>query len=343
MTSDRGSARALFVAAVLLACPPARAADSALYDAAKKEGEVVWYTSLIVNQAVRPLVEAFSKKYPGVEVKYARGDSGPNAIKVINEARAGRVEGDVFDGIATTPPLLKAGLVEKFTPSEVDKYPLALRDVDGRWNALVVYFLTPGINTQLVGKDDIKTAQDLLNPKWQGKIAWSTEPSSGAPVYVGAVLQSMGEDKGMAFLHALAKQDMVNVDTTNRAILDQVILGQYAIALSIFNHHAVLSAKKGAPVAWLKVEPIPAPFHCIGLVKNAPHPNAGKLLIDFLLSEEGQRTFADVEYLPAMPSVPAKSPEVKPEGGGFSANFISPATASENIERWVKIKKELFN
>jgi ABC-type Fe3+ transport system substrate-binding protein len=343
MTSDRAIARVLFVAAVLLACPPARAADSALYDAAKKEGEVVWYTSLIVNQAVRPLVEAFTKKYPGVEVKYARGDSGPNAIKVINEARAGRVEGDVFDGIATTPPLLKAGLVEKFTPSAADKYPLALRDADGRWNALVLYFLTPGINTQLVGKDDIKTAQDLLNPKWLGKIAWSTEPSSGAPVYVGAVLQTMGEDKGMAFLRALAKQDMVNVDATNRAILDQVILGQYAIALSIFNHHAVLSAKKGAPVAWLKVEPIPSPFHCIGLVKNAPHPNAGKLLIDFLLSEEGQRTFADVEYLPAMPQVAAKSPEVKPEGGGFSANFISPAAMSENIERWIKIKKELFN
>jgi len=343
MTRRRAMARIFVIAAALLACPHAQAADDALYEAAKKEGSVVWYTSLIVNQAVRPLVEAFNKKYPGVEVKYARGDSGPNAIKVINEARAGRVEGDVFDGIATTAPLLKAGLVETFTPSEANKYPPALRDAEGRWNALVVYFLTPGVNTQLVGAGEIKTAQDLLNPKWQGKIAWSTEPSSGAPVYVGSALQTMGEDKGMAFLRALAKQDIVNVDATNRAILDQVILGQYAIALSIFNHHAVVSAKKGAPVAWLKVEPIPAPFHSIGLVKNAPHPNAGKLLIDFLLSEEGQRAFADVDYLPAMPSVPAKTPEVKPEAGGFSANFISPAMASDNIDRWVKIKKELFN
>jgi iron(III) transport system substrate-binding protein len=330
-------------AGIVLVTASAEAADSALYDAAKKEGEVVWYTSLIVNQAVRPLVEAFNKKYPGIEVKYARGDSGPNAIKVINEARAGKVEGDVFDGIATTPPLLKAGLVEKFVPSEADKYPPALRDPDGRWNALVVYFLTPGINTQAVGRDEIKTAPDLLNPKWRGKIAWSTEPSSGAAVYVGSVLQTMGEAKGMEFLRALAKQDIVNVDATNRAILDQVILGQYAVALSIFNHHAVLSEKKGAPVTWLKVEPIPAPFHSIGLVRNAPHPNAGKLLIDYLLSEEGQRAFAAVEYLPAMPSVPAKTPEVKPEAGGFTANFISPAAMTENIDRWVKIKKELFN
>ena len=72
----RAVASVFLIAAVLLACPCAQA-DDALYEAAKKEGQVVWYTSLIVNQAVRPLVEAFNKKYPGVEVKYARGDSGP--------------------------------------------------------------------------------------------------------------------------------------------------------------------------------------------------------------------------------------------------------------------------
>jgi len=330
------------IAAALLVSPRAHAADGALYEAAKKEGTVVWYTSLIVNQAVRPLVEAFEKKYPGVTVKYARGDSGPNAIKVIDEARAGKVVGDVFDGIATAPPLLKAGLVAPFTPSDAGKYPPEMRDPEGRWNALVVYFLTLGVNTQLVGKDDIKTAQDLLNPKWKGKIAWSNDPWSGCAVYVGSVLQTMGEDMGMTFLRALAKQDIINVDATDRAILDQVILGQYPIALSIFNHHAEISAQKGAPAAWLKTEPISAPFHSIGLVKNAPHPNAGKLLVDFLLSEEGQKTFASVGYLPAMPSVPAKVPGLKPEAGGFKANFISPATMSANIDRWIKIKKDLF-
>jgi ABC-type Fe3+ transport system substrate-binding protein len=332
----------LLLASFLLACPRVYAADDALYDAAKKEGQVVWYTSLIVNQAVRPLIAAFNKKYPGITVKYSRADSGPNAVKVMDEARAGRVVGDVFDGIATAPPLLKAGLVATFVPSEADKYPAELRDPEGRWNALIVYFLTPGINTQLVGKDDIKTARDFLDPKWQGKIAWSTSPSSGAPVYIGAVLGTMGEDKGMAFLKALAKQHIVNVAVTNRALLDQVITGQYPIALSIFNHHAVISAGKGAPVTWLKVGPIAAPMHSIGLVKNAPHPNAGKLLIDFLTSEAGQKVFADVGYLPAMPAVPGKTPDLKPEAGGFKAYFLSPATMSKNVDHWVSVYKELF-
>jgi ABC-type Fe3+ transport system substrate-binding protein len=323
---------------------PASAADAALYEAARREGTVVWYTSLIVNQAVRPLVDAFNKKYPGIEVRYARADSGPNAIKVMSEARAGKIQGDVFDGIDTTPPLLKAGLVETFAPSSAPQYSAELKDADGRWNAVVLYFLTPAINTKLVPANDIpKTAQDLLDPKWKGHIAWSTVAASGSGVFIGSVLQTMGEEKGMGFLRALARQNIINVDATNRAILDQVILGQYKIALSIFNHHAVLSAQKGAPVEWLKVEPISAPMHSIGLVKNAPHPNAARLLIDYATSEEGQQVLAENEYIPAMPSVPAKTPTVKPEAGGFKANVLSPNTVTENLERWMQIKKELFN
>src|ERR1700704_2008531 len=145
-----GQRTAYFMYACLLAVPccvppSAFAADTALFEAAKREGEVVWYTALIVNQAVRPLIEAFNKKYPGITVKYARADSGPTAIKIMNEAQAGRPQSDVFDGIDSTPPLLTAGLVEPFVPSEADKYPAELKDRDGRWRALVVYFLTPAI------------------------------------------------------------------------------------------------------------------------------------------------------------------------------------------------------
>jgi len=105
----------------------------------------------------------------------------------------------------------------------------------------------------------------------------------------------------------------------------------------------VLSAQKGAPVAWLKLAPIAGLMHSVGLTKNAPHPNAGRLLIDFLTSEEGQRTLADVEYLPAMPSVAAKTPELKPEAGGFNSVMLPPDTVTRDRARWVTIKKDLFN
>jgi ABC-type Fe3+ transport system substrate-binding protein len=345
-TMNRARTAILCCAACVLigAASPGRAADAALYQAARKEGEVVWYTALIVNQAVRPLIAAFNKKYPGIEVHYARADSGPTAIKIISEARAGKVQSDVFDGIDTTPPLVQAGLVEPYVASDAGRYPVQLKDPNGRWNALVLYFLTPAINTNLVPAPERPRApQDLLDPRWKGRIAWSTAPSSGAPVYVGAVLETMGEQKGMDFLRALSRQRIVNVDATNRAILDQVILGEYAISLNAFNHHAVLSAQKGAPVAWLKLEPISGLMHSIGLTRNAPHTNAGRLLIDFLTSQEGQKALAEVEYLPAMPSVAAKTPELKPEGGGFKANMLSPDTVTRDQDLWGAIRKELFN
>ena len=110
MTVQR-TALAVLLAFPCLASAPGCAADAALIEAAKKEGKVVWYTTLIVNQAIRPLKEAFEKNYPGIELQYARADEAPTAAKILAEAQAGRVQADVFDGISNMVPLKRAGLV----------------------------------------------------------------------------------------------------------------------------------------------------------------------------------------------------------------------------------------
>src|ERR1700750_21241 len=94
-----------------------RAADAALLEAARREGKVLWYTTLIVNQAIRPLKEAFEKTYPGIELQYARADESPTAAQIIAEAQAGRVQADVFDALSSMVPLRRAGLVAPFAPS----------------------------------------------------------------------------------------------------------------------------------------------------------------------------------------------------------------------------------
>ena len=103
-----------FSPASLAARGQAHAADAALIEAAKKEGKVVWYTTLIVNQAIRPLKDAFEKKYPGIELQYARADEAPTAAKILAEAQAGRVQADVFDGISNMVPLKRAGIVAPY-------------------------------------------------------------------------------------------------------------------------------------------------------------------------------------------------------------------------------------
>src|SRR5436190_2232271 len=109
----------------------ARGDDGALYAAAKAEGQVVWYTTLIINVGVRPLVAAFQKKYPGVEVRYSRADSGPTAVKVLNEASAGKLQADIVDGTDSLPPLRRAGLLAKYSPASAGKYPAAMKDPEG--------------------------------------------------------------------------------------------------------------------------------------------------------------------------------------------------------------------
>lgn len=333
---------AAFIGWAALSATGAHAADAALIEAAKKEGQLVWYTTLIVNQAVRPIIQAFETKYPGIKVRYSRGDSGPTALKILNEARANALQADVFDGINTSPPLLKAGLVGKYIPAAAKDYPPELKDPEGHWIATNLYFFTPGVNTRLVKDGMPKTYQDLLDPKWKGKMAWTANPPAGSPIFVGNILHMMGQDKGMAYLKELAKQNVINVNATARAILDQVITGEYPMAVVIFNHHAELSAAKGAPVTWLKLEPVPATLSVTGLLKNAPHPNAAKLFIEFISSEEGQKVLADVNYLPAMPGVPAKVPALKPKEGNFKAFFMPPDMLADDMPKWTKIAHEIF-
>ncbi len=321
----------------------ARCDEASLYAGAKIEKQVVWYTTLIVNQAVLPIVTAFQNKYPGVEVRYARADSVPTALKVINEARAGTPQADVVDGIETEPPLAQAGLLEPYVSAHAGRYPAGLKDPQGLWIATNLYFLTPGYNTELIQPAEApKQLEDLLNPRWRGRIAWSTARSAGGPTFIGAVLQLLGDEKGMAFLHRLKAQDIVNVDMTSRAVLDQVIAGEYAMGLPIFNHHASLSKQKGAPVDWIAMAPIAAPLQVTSIVKGAPHPNAARLLLDFIASEAGQQVLAASDYLPAMPSVAAKTPSLKPEGGGFKAIYMPPAVINRDGERWQQVYRDLF-
>ena len=332
-----------FVAAGLAATQMASAADQSLIDAAKKEGKVVWYTTLIVNQVVLPLKAAFEAKYPGVTLDYARNDEGPTAVRLINESKSGHMQADIFDGVTNNIALRREGLVTPVSiPNEAD-YPADMKDKDGYWRALLLFVFTPGFNTRMVSREAMpKTYEDLLDPRWKGKMAWNPNSSAGAIGFVGNILTFMGEQRGMDYLRKLSGQGIVNVEASSRAILDQVIAGEYPIGLMMFNHHAVISARKGAPSDWLPMQPVPVAFDSLSLLKGAPHPNAGKLLIEFLLSEDGQKVLAASNYLPAMPSAPAMAKGLRPEDGGFKVTWMRPDYVDPLTGKWAAIVRELF-
>jgi iron(III) transport system substrate-binding protein len=347
MITRRHSVLGALTSAIYAACPFSRpgphAAESADVDAARREGQVVWYTTLIVNQAILPLKAAFERKYPGVTLQYVRNDEAPTAIRILNEGRAGRMQADIFDGLSIMETLRREGLVAPYTSPNAARFSPEMKDPEAYWSAILLYVFAPGVNTTLVSRDQApKSYQDLLDPKWKGKMAWNPSSVAGAIGFVGSVLLSMGEDRGQAYLAALSRQGIVNVEASSRAILDQVIAGEYPMALMCFNNHTVISAAKGAPSDWLKIEPVPVAFDAVSLLKDAPHPNAARLLLDFLTSDEGQSVLQEANYIPAMRGLQAKTPGLKPEDGGFTATYLVPAEIDRNLAKWQAIVQQMF-
>ena len=315
-----------------------------LEEGAKKEGKVLWYTTLIVNQALKPLKEAFEKKYPFVQVEFHRADSEALAQRMLSEYQAKKFDVDILDGTSTIVTLKKAGYIQRFASPLLSDYPAKLKDAQGYWAVPNVYFMTLGYNTKLVKPNEVpKTPTDLLNPKWKGKMVWSTNGGSGAPIFIGNTLMTMGQETGTNFLKKLAGQNVAKSTASNRAVLDMVIAEEYAIAINIFNYHAVISRNAGAPVDWQALEPVPGQVKTLGLAKNAPHPHAAMLMIDFLLSKDGQKIFQAADYLPAHPDVPAKTADLKAGGGKFSnVNYMGPELLFEKEEEWVETFQKLF-
>jgi ABC-type Fe3+ transport system substrate-binding protein len=334
---------AALLVAPLVGAGPLAAADPALIAAAKREGEVVWYTTQIVSQLVRPVTAAFEKKY-GIKVRSTRANATETAVKILNEAKAGRLQADIFDGTTTVVPLKAEGHVLQWLPDAAKDYPAQVKDPQGYWIANNLFVITPGFNTALLprGKEP-RSFADLLNPSLRGKMAWNGFPtSSGAGGFIGTVLTEMGEEKGRAYLRELGKQRIANLRGSAREVLDQTIAGEYSLALQIFNHHAVISAKKGAPVDWIVMEPATVTLSTLSVLAKAPHLNAAKLLMDFIISREGQEVFAKADYIPAHPAVPATVPTLKPAEGKFRAHFFTPEETEDKMPKWNEVFQEFF-
>ena len=336
--------RSMVAACVILAAGSARAADPALIEAAKKEGEVIWYTTQIISQLVRPVSAAFEKKY-GIKVRSTRANSTELSVKIINESRAGRPQSDVFDGTSTVVPLKKEGFVLQWQPDPAKSYPAQYKDPEGYWVANNLFFLTPGFNTALVPKG---TEPKQLPGAARSEMARQDGLEHRAVELGRPRLHRHGADRdgrrrgAWLYLRELSKQRIANIGSAAREVLDQVIAGEYPLALQIFNHHTVISAKKGAPVDWIKMEPVTGTLSVISVHKNAPHPNAAKLLVDFIMSSEGQNIFRDAEYLPADPDGAGADPSLKPDEGGFRTHFFTPEQTEDNMVAWKKVYDDLF-
>ena len=320
----------------------ARAADAALIEAAKKEGQVTWYTVQTIPQIVQPLVSGFERKY-GVKVNYIRANSNEVALRVLNEAKAGRLQADVVDGTSMLQ-LKKENLLLNWRPDFSRNWSPDISDPRDFWVATNYYVNNIAINTDLVPTAmEPKSWDDLLDPKWRGKMVWgSFAAPSSAPGFIGLMIKERGLEKTKLLLQGLAKQNITGVPAAARQILDQVIAGEYALGIMMFNHHSVISAAKGAPVKWLPMSPSVITVNVAAVLKDAPRPNAGKLFFDYMISDEGQMIFRDNDYLPTNPNVPARARELLPDGKNFRGILLSGDDIENEMSGWAKLFQDTF-
>ena len=266
------------------------ARSAKLIEEAKKEGTVMCYTSMNIEDA-KKLADAFSAKYPFLRVEFFRSNSTKILHRVLTEVKTGRY---LFDVMAVsgfeTYQMIKSGLLQPYISPEARYYPELFKDPRGYWTDYFDSYAIIGYNTKLVLPAQApKDWPDVLDAKWKGKLMMDAEDVR----WYATILDRWGDEKGRSFMKALAKQDMP-VRSGSSLIAQLVAAGE--APMGMVNVHTMEKMKdKGAPVDWVRTtDPIAVSLHPIALALKPVHTSAGKLFIDFVLSKEGQKVIVDM-------------------------------------------------
>jgi iron(III) transport system substrate-binding protein len=309
---------------VLAAASHSVAADPKIVDAAKKEGKLVAYVSMLTENATALLAE-FKKKYPFIETSLYRANTQKLLPKIQLEARTQQHQADVISATFTIWNELTQGkLIMKYDSPERARFPAGLKDADGYWNILHLGVQGMAYNTKLVTRDIApKRYEDLLHPRWRPKqIAMDYRDSS----WMAVMLEIMGEAEGIAFMKKLAAKDLYMRE--NKNLLTQLLAaGEFPVLANTYLETFAKIQKAGAPIEWVAGRnPIPASTHLLGIYAHARHPNAAKLFVDFLLSREGQTLTANV--IGSYPANPDVESELRRKTAGYHLHPVNPKMMS---------------
>ena len=272
------------------------AQDAALVEAAKKEGKVVWYTSLALPSSTA-LAELFMKKYKGIEVEVHRTGSQRVLQRVMQEASAGIKNADmIHTSDAGHFELLKEkGLITQFTPKGVEAFPDGFKDKNGFYYGMRATLSAIAYNPKVIAeKEAPKTWKDLLDAKWSGKMVTAHPGYSGIIMtHVLALVNQYGWD----YFRDLAKNKLHLVQSANDPA-GVVASGERPVGANGAEYFYYKTMKKGNPIKIVYPrEGIPLIVSPTAIAKDAPHANAAKLFTEFVFTKEAQQMLADREGL----------------------------------------------
>jgi iron(III) transport system substrate-binding protein len=280
---------------------------------------------------MKALTSAFEKKY-GIKTNVWRASSENIVQRAATEARGNRFDVDVFetDGVYMEAIHREKLLQPVKSPYLSELIPAAIPS-HGEWIGDRVQIFTSAYNTNLVRKTGLpKTYEDLLDPKWKGKLAVET----GDYDWFSAVVSDMGEEKGLKLFKDIVAKNGVSVRKGHTLLANLVVSGEVPVSLTTYLYKVSQLKNDGAPVDWFVLPPEVARSQGTGMAAKAPHPNAAVLFIDFLLSD-GQSILAKRDFIPT-------NVKVQPLPQGIALKFVDPVKILDESSKWEKLFNDTF-
>ena len=278
------------LAGLIQAAPP-----PAVLEAAKREGKLIWWTSGSATDS-RALIKKFNEKYPFVQVETWTASGEDASEKIWAEHNANRHGWDVSLGADIQlhyAEWVKRGIVDKLPPDGLKQIPARAKDPNGFWAQMGGNVTVPAYNTNLVSaKDAPKSWEDLLQPKWKGKLGLHIDPRMWQ---VLSQPEGWGKEKVLSYITKLAqnKPQLIRSNTQNVALL---LAGEFPIAVNVFLYRVLQYKDKGAPVEWSRINPVVISGSSFIKSKKGPHPNAGHLWLDWIFSPEGVKNVDQLTF-----------------------------------------------
>src|ERR1700743_3449672 len=297
-----------FSTRVLANAPPPEPITQGLIDAARKEGQIIYYTSTDLPVAEK-VAKAFEAKYPGIAVRTERSGAERVFQRIGQEYSSNIHAVDVVNSSDAAHFIVwkRDGLLLPYVPEDVAKFPVEHRDVDGQFASFRVWLSIIAYNTNMVKPEEApKSFADLLDPKWKGKIV------KAHPGYSGTIMTAtyqMQRDLGWNFFEQLAKASIMQGQSSADPP-KKLDLGERAVMADGNEYNIFQMSETGKPVAPVyATEGSPLIVGPTGMFKAAPNPNAAKLFQSFCLSREAQQLIIDVGGFRSV------HPDTKEKGG----------------------------
>ncbi len=288
LTGARSWAANSAAAVVRLQRTSAAQRQSVIEEEAKKEGAFSFYGTMSADHSTR-LLSAFRARYPFLKINHYRSGSTALLSKILTETRAGRYD---FDAVDQDPgsmhELVRLKLIEKYLSPNRRFIREEMMDKDGFWTAGYHVIVVTGYNTKLVRKEDVpKSYDDLLNPRWKGKMVLDTQDAD----WFHTILDYLGEEKGLTFMKRLAQ--LAPEMRTGHTLESQLLAaGEYSMSPILYGYRVAQMMTEGAPVDFTMIDPVITKPRLSALAKQAPHPYAAILFLDWIIGQEAQTIIA---------------------------------------------------